>query len=483
MTGHQLARSCVVLVAVVVIGCGGGSSPERSTPAGGVSSPVAPGAAASATTAGETPSSDSLETMSPAEPCGPGEAWALSFSNGAACLDEVGWKIFDRTGTPSWDIDDVAACADGTTWLADSSGLVSTDGETWVSHAVATGFTTFSVIACDPEKGVWLIDYEGVHYYDGETMTTYAASELGSDLAQRATDIAVAPDGRVWVLTTNNVATWDGTGWQYWEPGNGFEETHYFEQIVVDQQGRVWVSTSSTGRLLLYDTEKWSIVAESFLAQSKALAVDTNNRLWVGTYASGVSVLDGSKWVTYDRANSDLPSDHVLAIAADISGRVWLGTEWGLVVVEGKKWTVYHMSDSDIRDNEVVGVAVAGRGPALPGPEAKDPGTLTGRVIMSDGPKSGLKVEACAEDVIWTVFGSSDATPCADQEFHELTTTEAEGKFTFAKLPPGRYAVTVLGPDGKWLMLTNETGLVATRFLVEPNETTDLGDLDITPTN
>jgi ligand-binding sensor domain-containing protein len=416
--------------------------------------------------------------MTPDQTCGPGEAWVGSFGSGAACLDEEGWKIFDETNTPltNGQVSDIAVCGDGTTWLTDSSGLVSTDGETWVNHSTLTANKGFDAVACDPKKGVWLAGYEGVYYFDGESMTTHAASELGTGkYVDQVKDVAVASDGRVWAVTANSVATWDGTAWRFYEKGKGFKKEYFFEQVLVDDKDRAWVTTGGT-ELLLYDGKKWSILSQEFLSQAKALAVDPKNRLWVGTYSEGASSFDGKKWTTYNRDNSDLPSNHVRAIASDAKGRIWFGTEWGLAVLDGKKWTVYHMSDSEIRDNEVYSIAVAERGPTLPALAEKDPGTLTGRVVESGDPKSGLKVEACVEFVGMLYSG---ATPCADQAFHKLTTTNDDGVFAFPKLPVGRYAITVRGADGKWLRLTDQFRIGDKEVLVQPGETNDLGDLDI----
>ncbi len=479
---HRLSLMTVVL-AVFAAGCGGNSFPTGSSPASGeptavASGPAASGPAASEPAVPESPPPGSQATMTPDVTCGPGEAWVGSFGSGAACIDEEGWKVFDETNTPltNSQLADIAVCADGTTWLADSSGLVSTDGQTWVNHSTLTENKGFEAVACDPRKGVWLAGYQGVYYFDGESMTTHPASELGTGkYIDQVKDVAVAADGRVWAVTANSVATWDGTAWRFWEKGKGFKKEYFFEQVAVDLKDRAWVTTGGT-ELLLYDGRKWSILSKEFLSQSKAVAVDPKNRVWVGTYSEGVSSFDGKKWTTYNRGNSDLPSDHVRAIAADAKGRIWLGTEWGLAVLEGKKWTLYHMSDSEIRDNEVYSIGVAARGPTLPELVEKDPGTLTGRVVESGDPKASLKVEACVEFVGMMFSGD---TPCADQAFHKLTTTNDDGVFAFTKLPVGRYAITVRGPDGKWLRLTDQFRIGDKEVLVQPGETTDLGDLDI----
>jgi ligand-binding sensor domain-containing protein len=155
---------------------------------------------------------------------------------GVACLDEGGWKIFDKTNTPlSGSISGIAACAGGTTWFVGPNGLYSTDGATWARHPSAS--KRLNAVACDPKKGVWLAAQGGVFYYDGETLTTHAASELGTDV-ESVGDVAVAGDGRVWAKTGGSVATWDGSTWRFWEQGKGFKKKYLFV-------GRMMVDGSS----------------------------------------------------------------------------------------------------------------------------------------------------------------------------------------------------------------------------------------------
>lgn len=55
---------------------------------------------------------------------------------------------------------------------------------------------------------------------------------------------------------------------------------------------------------------------------------------WIGSYGSGIAVLalDGSR-TGYTTANSDLPSDDILALMVDDADRVWVGTGAGLSVL------------------------------------------------------------------------------------------------------------------------------------------------------
>jgi hypothetical protein len=171
-----------------------------------------------------------------------------------------------------------------------------------------------------PEGTRWLAGYNNLEFFDGKKMKTYPVSKLGTgEFVKLLKDIAVAPDGRVWVVTANSVATYDGSKWTYFEEGRGFDKNYYFEAIAVDTHGRVWVATTSDG-LLTYDGSAWTTEAPEDYWMVRALATDATDRVWAGTYNDGVSVFDGQAWVTYDRTNSGLPSNRIKSIATDARG-------------------------------------------------------------------------------------------------------------------------------------------------------------------
>lgn len=409
--------------------------------------------------------------------CGPGHAWIAGSKGGVACLDTDGWTSYNGGwgSFPGGRVADIAVCRDGTSWLATTSGLVSTKGRTWVNHA-ATRYTSFDAVACGAKKGVWLAGYKAVSYYDGKKLTKHAASKLGTgEYVNLVKDVAVAPDGHVWVATSNSVATYDGSRWTYFEKGRGFDADYYFERIAVDGGGRVWVAAGSSG-LLVYDGTAWTVLDEPFLSMSQALAADARGRLWVGTHSHGVSVLDGQEWTTYDRSNSELPDNAVGSLSTDANGRAWIGTDWGLAVLDGSDWTVYHMSDSSIPDDEITAMAVAAKGPDLPAPVPKKPGALKGRIVRSGTAQAGLPVEICAGYLGMFYFG---ATPCSNQPNFRSTTTDASGRFAFSRVPAGWYSITFHPPGGKWTTLSSTFGLGSSQKLVSAGKTTDVGTIDL----
>jgi ligand-binding sensor domain-containing protein len=480
----------LVLAAVLAVGCVG-----LVGPAGSPSTPPQPTRA--------TPTGPTAAATADGAVCGPDSAWIASWSYGVACLGADGWSLFDNLFHDANEtinagvVNDVAACADGTTWISGAHGLTSTDGRTWISYPATTDGSAFTAIACDADHGVWLTAHDGVSYFDGEQIVAHASSNLGSAEWREPSDVAVATDGTVWVATSSSVAMWDGQSWTRFEYGHGLSDSYSFQRITVDGAGRPWTigklrvtgDSPSWSDLLVYEDGNWQVVDSPMLSSASSLAVDGSDRLWVG--GSDLSVFNGASWESHDRATSDLPSYWVGALATDADGRIWIGTEYGLAILDGDRWTVYHMADSGIPDNVISALAVAGHGPALPAPAVKPGGTLTGRIWDGGEAQPGLAVEVMMEgEPMSMAEGSCMDDPAPDGPWWPCRTTTSGpgGTFTFADLPVGRYTLRAEGIDGTWYYIITGPDLhipgtasnqLARRFLVESNTTLDLGDLPL----
>jgi ligand-binding sensor domain-containing protein len=65
-----------------------------------------------------------------------------------------------------------------------------------------------------------------------------------------------------------------------------------------------------------------------------AIAVDARHRVWFGsnccydnpnTAAAGLTVLDGTTWITYTAANSGLTYNRIRSLEVDKQDRIWIG--------------------------------------------------------------------------------------------------------------------------------------------------------------
>jgi hypothetical protein len=169
-------------------------------------------------------------------------------------------------------------------------------------------------------------------------------------------------------------------------------------------------------------------------------------------------------------------SNHVVSLTGDSSGRLWLGTSYGLTVYDGTNWQTFLMSNSGLGDNDVRFVIVTKDGPTLPALEEKVTGSLTGTVEQADGtPLADALVEICVETIGSSFFGD---TPCSDQPFFLSTTTDANGTFLIENVPAGYYVI-VTETDTGWAQLVDSFGIISERSLIQAGEQHDIGTLTL----
>ena len=418
-----------------------------------------------------------------AQPAGPGMACLGSFGHGLTCLDETGWQTFSKdTSSLGNDlVKNVTICPDNRLLIAHALGINAFDGERWQVYDQGWGYGGVSALACDAASGIWVAHYGGVSYYDGSSWTTHPAKQLATESAATdlIKDVAVAPGGRIWVVTASSVATLDifkGDEWTIFQVGQGFDDRYFFDKVAIDSQGHPWV-VHSTG-LLIFDGEGWTNHVNRDLFTVQSLAIDAQGRAWVGTMSKGVHVFADGGWSIYNIENSELGSNHVRAIVVDAQGRVWLGSEWGVYVVDGAEsdWQAYRMDNADLADNDVRALAVVEAGPSLPEPVDKDPGSMSGRILLeNEKPANGATVEICVEYLGSQFIGE---TPCAGQPFVRQAETDADGYFTIPDLPAGFYVITANTGDS-WTQLTTDLGLASDRMLVEAGQETLLGEIAV----
>jgi ligand-binding sensor domain-containing protein len=134
---------------------------------------------------------------------------------------------------------------------------------------------------------------------------------------------------------------------QYFSSMNPVSSVFSGTDLWVGGKGLMKLETVS-GAAVFYD------ISNSGLPSSRisALAVDSQNILWVGT-DKGLAQFDGTHWTVYNKANSSLASDTIRSLLAGTSGDLWIGTANGLSRVNNGSWTIYNSSNSGFSSNTI----------------------------------------------------------------------------------------------------------------------------------
>jgi ligand-binding sensor domain-containing protein/flagellar hook assembly protein FlgD len=201
-------------------------------------------------------------------------------------------------------------------------------------------------IAADPVKGLWISSgYQGASYFNGKTWEHFTTHVKDVDT------IVFDHSGTAWF----NLVSFDGENWEFHEQG-----PRYAYKTVVDHTGIIWMGSTEEG-LYRYDGENWiayTIINSNLKSNHPvALCVDNDNALWIGygDGRQGVSRFDGTTWTHYTPEDG-LHSDRILDITVSEDGHKWFGANEGICEYDGNTWknyTSFHPADHYAQDIEV----------------------------------------------------------------------------------------------------------------------------------
>lgn len=123
--------------------------------------------------------------------------------------------------------------------------------------------------------------------------------------------------------------------------------------IKQDHQGYIWFASELDGlqRFDGYELSHWKTLTESELQSGMAnvnqLLVDSQQRIWVSTWGQGVTLLDKNHNIVaryHSKANAgqQLPSDRAQSFFEDKQQRIWIGTVEGLRYVQAAEPQLLH---------------------------------------------------------------------------------------------------------------------------------------------
>ena len=220
----------------------------------------------------------------------------------------------------------------------------------WRQYKVQHGLVS-NRVTCIVKDGLgnhWIGTFEGVSRFDGSNWDSYTVlnGRLPSDAVR---DLAVCPDGSVWVATDRGLARlsdsesifYDRAGYS----GAGLLSDNILS-VACGPDGTVWVGTDVG--LLAFDGEAFRAYLSDGLASNYVNSVTAEGRTtyWFGTEDSGASRFDGSRWETFDPTNSTLPGFRVADITSHTeAGRCyrWFGSAGGIgsegiAIYDGLQW-------------------------------------------------------------------------------------------------------------------------------------------------
>lgn len=430
----------------------------------------------SAPTAAPTSAPTTAPTVAATAPAATAPAAQPSVASGEGTLVALGrdttkasvlagntWSIVEPgfyEGTNDCDYGSVAVAADSTFWLSCQGNLVSSpDGETWSRVDGTSG----NVLRA-PDGTIWIYSSFEIRHYAGAAPTIYKPEETTKERVFPS-NAAFAPNGTLWLTgdspDVSNLVSFDGTTWKTYGTGimpEGNQESPNL--LLISTNGNVY--TFAAGLVKLEGERFTQVLSRDDLRAQigtaapiirAALAMPDGSVLAASDV--GIIRLENNKLSLISR-DAGLPSRDLFALARDDSGNVWAATSSGIAVQQGDKWQVAVPSTSDIADSRFSALAVRGA-PQLPAANT-EPKTTTiyGRVSRGSAPLTNAKIQLCSEIPSRAVFGSdpnafdpATNTPCGNQFYSQLGTTDTQGNYRFEKVPIGMYELS-LQTDDRW---------------------------------
>ena len=279
-----------------------------------------------------------------------GRVW-IGGQNGAAFLENGRWHPLEALAD-TW-ITALAADAGGRIWLGTwGAGLAMLDtaapGDiTWITHRDGLGDNFVAALLQDAAGVLWVRTLAGLSAFDGTGWTLFTADAVIQRQARYQAPIGEAvhrwfgsrplaelppelymmmtAEQRPWFGVARRAEAAAGTWIHYQTPLR-----ERAAALALDARGRVWVATGSS--LSVFDGARWAMHAPfEGLPERRivALAADVGGAVWAGTDGAGVLKADGRTWSRLD-ARDGLVSSFIYAVAVEPNGDVWSGSGGGL---------------------------------------------------------------------------------------------------------------------------------------------------------
>ena len=224
---------------------------------------------------------------------------------------------------------------EGEVYYTTAGGGVSMfDGSIWQTMNIPDEPTPGNAIrdlVQDADGALWVAANGGVARLDPSDDSIPAAlySPASADLP--AADVrAVQPgvDGGIWV-GAEGVSFFDGTEWTNYSVEDGLAGTAV-QAIAADDQGRIWVATS-TGLSIWTGSTFFNLTTANGLPVDDITALQTDGSIiWIGTRGGGLLRFEDNQLQLFNRSNSNLPSDSITGLARDYAGTLLIATDAGL---------------------------------------------------------------------------------------------------------------------------------------------------------
>ena len=300
-----------------------------------------------------------------------GDLWACGFY-GVLHYDGVIWQLYNSTNSilPVNQVHKVLPDANGGVWFATNSGMTYYHDGSWETfngmNSTLPGSYTFNAMALHGNGSLWVATHNGVHCYNGEEWQMYDHTNSGLP-ASEIRGIAFDADGTGWFVSSVNVVSYDGA---IWTPHNAFggNVISNARGCFTDRCERLWIWSSN--QLLMRENGIWQCFPISLFGDYSfgfhCMDVDEEQVLWLGLSDSysplSLASYDGVSVRRYPISEMPLASIYITSIFRGFDDKLWIGTSdekgiGGYFSIENGHYDCYGMYNTDMPCDHVWALA------------------------------------------------------------------------------------------------------------------------------
>lgn len=212
-------------------------------------------------------------------------------------------------------------------------------------YSIGEGLSQSQVRAIYQSKRgfIWLGTHRGVSRFDGKNFTDFQPED--GLVGRFVTAITGDKQGNLWFGTESGLSRFDGVHFQNFTKANGLTSYNILS-LFCDDENIIWIGTKN-GMIFQYHDNAIFPIESSLKGEINVLVKEKSGRLWIGTNI-GLMYYEGGKITQI----SEFRNTEIRAILLDNDGkRLWLGTNKGIMRYEDKRGKV--IFSQNIPDNSI----------------------------------------------------------------------------------------------------------------------------------
>ena len=228
----------------------------------------------------------------------------------------------------------------------------------FISYSVEDGLAQSNVIDISEDHlgNLWLATTGGLSKFNGLDFVTFKKQD--GLLSNQIFCMSIDPSGNLWLGTKLGISRYDGHQFRnYYVSSLGNE--HYINNILADQQGSIWF-TSTSGSLFSLGMENGlsgEINLEKNFDEIITGLQEADTGMLVATKSQGIFIIEDQEFRTIPTGNK-LQNLLITCIYVDQNRITWLGTNAGIYRFNSNGLELIHSFHMDPKDFKVNTISV-----------------------------------------------------------------------------------------------------------------------------